>query len=89
MPGSPGGNRPVKMFLTPSEAATFVGLSVRTLSRYRSTGKGPVYYKFRRAIRYTLEELIQWAATRPPGRGAVCAELLLDEVSPEPRPGRR
>ena len=75
------------MFLTPREAATFLGLSFRTLSKYRSQGKGPAYSKLGGRIRYTLEDLRQWAETRPPGRKAARTEHALNEESLEPRPG--
>ena len=77
------------MFHAPREAATFLGLSVRALARYRSRGRGPVYYKFGASVRYTLEDLRQWAATRPPGRRTDRARRPLDEESLELRPGPR
>ena len=77
------------MFLTPREAATFLGLSVRALARYRCNGKGPVFYKFGGRVRYTLDDLGQWAATRSPGRNAARTEHALNEESLEPRPGPR
>ena len=77
------------MFLTPREAATFLGLSVRTLARYRSNGKGPAFYKFGERVRYTPDDLGQWAATRPPDRKAARTEHALNEESLEPRSGPR
>ena len=35
-------------------------------TRYRCRGKGPVFYKFGERVRYTPDDLGQWAATRPP-----------------------
>ena len=65
-------------FLTPEEASAIVGLHRRTLDRYRSSGKGPAYYKFGSRVRYTIEDIKAWAETRRVGprtvgnrRGAV------------------
>ena len=57
------------MFLPPREAASLLRLSVRTLSGYRIKGEGPAYYKFGRSIRYTLEDLRQWAESRRQRQG--------------------
>ncbi|MCY4003420.1 MAG: helix-turn-helix domain-containing protein [Rhodospirillales bacterium] len=76
-------------FLTPRAAAAFLGLSVRTLARYRSGGKGPVYYKFGRTVRYMSDDLRQWATTRPSDRGSGDAGPPPNEESLEPRPGPR
>ena len=40
------------MFLSPRQAAEWLGLSTRTLERYRGTGEGPVFYRFGRHVRY-------------------------------------
>lgn len=78
------------MFLTPREAATVLCLSVRTLSKYRSAGKGPVYYKLGASVRYTLDDLRRWAESRTPGRESDRAgPPLEDEESLKPRPGPR
>lgn len=36
--------------LTPNEAAKFLGVSVKTLTNWRSLGKGPAYVKYAGAI---------------------------------------
>lgn len=46
--------------LTTPEAAERVGLSPRTLERYRVTGQGPRYRKIGRWVRYTPEDLDEW-----------------------------
>ena len=52
------------MFLSPRQAADWLGLSTRTLERYRGTGEGPVFYRFGRHVRYLQADLDAWAKTR-------------------------
>lgn len=57
--------------LTPSELAVMLGMSVRTLANWRSTGKGPPYLKIgveppeghqdRRKVRYQRAVAERWA----------------------------
>lgn len=49
-------------FLTPKEAGEVLGMSPRTLDRYRSVKRGPAYYKFGSKVRYKMEDLHAWAA---------------------------
>ena len=54
-------------FLTTKEAAAILGLSPRTLDRYRactSEESGPAYYKFGGAVRYRTQDVVDWAAKR-------------------------
>lgn len=51
-------------YLSTTLAASFLGLSPRTLDRYRVTGEGPEFYRFGSRIRYRLEDLESWAAAR-------------------------
>jgi len=46
------------------EAAAFLGLSPRTLDRYRVTGEGPAFHKFGTRVRYARADLEKWAAER-------------------------
>ena len=46
--------------LTTRQAAERLGLSPRTLERYRVTGEGPRFRKIGRWVRYTPEDLVQW-----------------------------
>lgn len=58
--------------LTPSELAVMLGMSVRTLANWRSTGKGPPYLKIgveppeghqdRRKVRYQRAVAERWAS---------------------------
>ena len=52
-------------FIDTEEAAALVGLAPATLQRYRSTGGGPVFYRFpERLVRYRHEDLAMWEAAR-------------------------
>ncbi len=42
------------------EAAAFLGLSERTLERYRINGKGPRFLKIGRWVRYLKSDLVDW-----------------------------
>ena len=53
-----------RTFLTPREAATFVGLSSKTLESYRVTGEGPGFHKFGRRVLYARFDLEVWAKAR-------------------------
>ena len=48
-------------FLSPQQAAHFLGLSVRTLQEYRSAGKGPRFRRHSRHIRYHIDDLELWS----------------------------
>ena len=51
-------------YLSTCEAADYLGLSPRTLRRYRVTGEGPVFHRFGGRVRYGREDLDAWAAAR-------------------------
>ena len=63
-----GGDAPMTerdtKYLDTREAADFLGLSNRTLDRYRVTGEGPAFHKFGSRIRYALADLEAWAGAR-------------------------
>ena len=48
-------------FLAEAEAASYLGLAPRTLSRWRWSGKGPAFRKFGGAVRYALTDLDAFA----------------------------
>ena len=52
------------VYLNTREAAERLGLSTRTLDRYRVSGDGPVFLKFGGRVRYLLEDLDAWVRTR-------------------------
>ena len=51
-------------YLNTREAAAHLGLSTRTLDRYRVSGDGPVFLKFGGRVRYLGEDLDGWARSR-------------------------
>ena len=51
-------------YLSTRAAAAHLGLSTRTLDRYRVAGDGPVFLKFGGRVRYLCEDLDAWARTR-------------------------
>ena len=51
-------------FLSTRKAAAALGLSPRTLDRYRETGAGPAYHRFGQRIVYRRDDLDAWAAKR-------------------------
>ena len=50
--------------LATREAAALVGLSPRTLERYRVTGEGPRFLKLGRRVVYPRLELDSWLSTK-------------------------
>ena len=52
------------LYMDTQGAARVLGLSTKTLSRYRVSGGGPVFHRFGTRIRYRREDLEAWAATR-------------------------
>ncbi len=53
-----------KHYLSTREAADWLGLSTRTLDRYRVSGAGPAFHRFGSRVRYLLADLEAWAAAR-------------------------
>jgi predicted DNA-binding transcriptional regulator AlpA len=51
-------------YLTQEQAGAFLGLSPRTLERFRVSGHGPKYLKLGRRIAYVREDLTAWADSR-------------------------
>jgi len=50
------------------DAAKYLGLAPRTLSRWRWAGKGPSFHKLGSAVRYSVEELDNFIASAEVGR---------------------
>ncbi|MEM8971713.1 MAG: helix-turn-helix domain-containing protein [Pseudomonadota bacterium] len=50
--------------LTTRQAASYLGLSVSTLNKWRCYGFGPKYLKLGRAVRYQQQELDRYLAGR-------------------------
>ncbi len=51
-------------YLNTHQAGEYLGLSPRTLDRYRVKGSGPVYHRFGGRIRYLAADLDAWAEGR-------------------------
>ena len=51
-------------YLNTPQAAAILGLSPRTLERYRVTGEGPVFAKLGRRVRYARVDIENWVARR-------------------------
>jgi excisionase family DNA binding protein len=51
-------------FLNTAQAAHYVGLSRRTLEKFRTTGRGPAYRKHGRYVRYHIADLDTWSVAR-------------------------
>ena len=51
-------------YLNTREAAAWLGLSPKTLERYRVSGEGPDFHKLGARVRYLLTDLEAWASSR-------------------------
>lgn len=64
-------------FLRTGDAATYLGLSPRTLEKHRTYGTGPHYRKLGGRVVYAIDDLQGWAdlgtrmSTSDPGQGEV------------------
>ena len=65
-PGATGDvdERAEENHLNTREAAAWLGLSPKTLERYRVSGEGPDFRKSGSRVRYLLEDLEKWASAR-------------------------
>ena len=52
------------IYMGTRELAAFLGLSPRTLDRYRVSGDGPPFHKFGNRVRYLRTDVEAWAAER-------------------------
>lgn len=50
-----------KTFMNQRTTAEFLGLSERTLERFRLEGRGPVFRRFGRRILYSRGDVLEWA----------------------------
>lgn len=51
-------------WLPPEDAAALLGVSLKTLQKWRCSGGGPAFAKFGRVIRYPRSELSDWMLSR-------------------------
>jgi len=56
-------------FLSPEQAAFYLGLTTRTLQEYRSNGTGPRFRRHGRYIRYHIDDIDAWALRSSQGNG--------------------
>lgn len=56
-------SRPQREYLSPAEAATFVGLSKQQLDIHRMQGGGPAFHKVGRRVLYAVSDLHAWMAS--------------------------
>ena len=57
-------NKERPIYVGTREAAHLLGISPRTLDRYRVSGEGPVFHKFGKRVCYARTDLEDWAAAR-------------------------
>lgn len=62
--GHDGTGEEEPVYLDTRAAAAFLGLSPRTLDRYRVSGDGPEFFRFGNRIRYLKSDVAAWAAAR-------------------------
>ena len=62
--GETGMNDDGNAYLSTPKAAAFLGLSPRTMDRYRMAGEGPSYYCFGHRVLYRRADLEDWAEAR-------------------------
>lgn len=61
------------LFVNAEAAARYLSLEVQTLKSYRILGRGPIFHKFGRGIRYAVDDLNAWATAcrrKPPSGSA-------------------
>lgn len=51
-------------YLSPAQAAYYLGVAERTLQEYRSAGTGPRYRRHSRHVRYHIDDLDVWSQQR-------------------------
>jgi predicted DNA-binding transcriptional regulator AlpA len=57
-------------FLNEKQVSEILGISVKTLQRWRLFGEGPPWRKFSAAVRYPADALQAWVESTPHGGGS-------------------
>lgn len=55
---------PPKKYLSPEEAAAYLGVSMQLMAKWRGDGEGPVYSKLGARVSYSTEDLDGFMAER-------------------------
>jgi hypothetical protein len=50
--------------LSVSATAAYLGVSTYTLQMWRSTGKGPAFFKLEKKISYRMDDIMHWVNER-------------------------
>ena len=58
------GSREKRVYISTVDAAARLGLSPRTLDRYRATGGGPAFHRFGGRVRYGGADLEAWVSSK-------------------------
>ena len=75
------------LYLNQTDAGRLLGLSARTLERFRIDGRGPKYLKLGRRVAYARDDLMAWAESRR--RSSTSDdERAVDPTNPELRSRR-
>ncbi len=61
--------REQELYLSDREVAAVLGVSVALVRKWRLLGKGPVYRRLGRAVRYCSTDLGEWLKNCPTGGG--------------------
>jgi predicted DNA-binding transcriptional regulator AlpA len=56
-----------RRFLSDRELQAITGISFRTWQKHRLFGRGPRYYRIGGAVRYDLDEVIEWIKSNSGG----------------------
>lgn len=58
-----------QQFKSEREIAPIIGISHRTLQKWRLYGRGPRYYKVCGSVKYNVNEVLQWVESQAAGGG--------------------
>lgn len=64
----------MQTMITPKELADFLGVPIKTVYEWNSTGAGPRYSRFGRHVRYAESDVTAWMSSRLIDRTAARVE---------------